>query len=450
MNKLICLILLFSWQVLTAQNADNMYLLGHWDNDTLPLTLGGKTFNDCWGYAANGREYAILGSASMVHFFDVTDPANIVLVDEFEGGNITTWRDMKTYRGYAYSVADNTYEGLMVYDLHDLPNSVTKVNQTTANFERAHNIFIDKGPGRLYVVGSSVNVRVFDVASNPEDPILLSNTALPGGYVHDIYVKDNIAYASHLSNGLYIYDISDPANPIVLGTLTEYPGEVFNHSSWVSNDGEKIIFCDEKRFTTVKVIDSSDLTDLFVEPENEFIINTLPQDTFGSVAHNPFLVGDLAFVSYYHEGVQVFDISDVNNVERVAFYDTFENDTYSGFDGCWGVYPYLPSGNIIASDRDNGLFVLAMNGFTTGINDAIEKEELPFHLSPNPSEDFVNILLNDWPDDGVFIQIYDTQGRLLQRNNVEAKLSIQLNLQNFPKGVYWIEVNGVGQQLIRQ
>ena len=28
-------------------------------------------------------------------------------------------------------------------------------------------------------------------------------------------------------------------------------------------------------------------------------------------------------------------------------------------DGCWGVYPFLPSGNLVASDQNNGLFVLA-------------------------------------------------------------------------------------------
>ncbi|MFZ9943432.1 MAG: carboxypeptidase regulatory-like domain-containing protein, partial [Bacteroidia bacterium] len=32
-----------------------------------------------------------------------------------------------------------------------------------------------------------------------------------------------------------------------------------------------------------------------------------------------------------------------------------------GFNGCWGVYPFLPSGTIVASDIDNGLYVLTPN-----------------------------------------------------------------------------------------
>lgn len=52
-------------------------------------------------------------------------------------------------------------------------------------------------------------------------------------------------------------------------------------------------------------------------------------------------------------------ISDPANVQRVAYYDTCpENVNYSDYQGAWGVYPYLPSGNIIASDVLHGLFVL--------------------------------------------------------------------------------------------
>src|SRR5690606_27722698 len=69
-----------------------------------------------------------------------------------------------------------------------------------------------------------------------------------------------------------------------------------------------------------------------------------------SIAHNPFIKGDLCFIAYYHDGVQVFDISDPENIVRIAYYDTYSNTNYDGYEGCWGVYPFLESGNIIASD----------------------------------------------------------------------------------------------------
>ena len=42
----------------------------------------------------------------------------------------------------------------------------------------------------------------------------------------------------------------------------------------------------------------------------------------------------------------------------VGSYDTYPQGSGNGFNGCWGVYPFLPSGNLVCSDIDNGLFVL--------------------------------------------------------------------------------------------
>ncbi|MEM8908632.1 MAG: hypothetical protein AAGD05_12345, partial [Bacteroidota bacterium] len=74
-----------------AQSNYSLNLLDTWDNNNLPThNLG--TYNDCWGYAADGREYAILGSASFVHIFDVTDPQNVVEVNSLSLGPSTIWR----------------------------------------------------------------------------------------------------------------------------------------------------------------------------------------------------------------------------------------------------------------------------------------------------------------------------------------------------------------------
>ena len=64
-------------------------------------------------------------------------------------------------------------------------------------------------------------------------------------------------------------------------------------------------------------------------------------------------------VSYYHDGVQIYDISNPAAPTKVAYYDTeTTNTSYNGFVGSWGAYPYLPSGNVLVSDINNGLFVL--------------------------------------------------------------------------------------------
>ena len=350
-----------SVQVMLPEVQD-MNLLSTWQT-------GNQEFNDIWGYVdSQGREYAIIGSRSHFYFVDVTNPTSPQLVDGFAGGNTTIWRDMKTYSQWAYGVCDNCSEGLSIFRLGDSPasNGVQMVSQTTSFFTRAHNIFVDEPNGRMYVVGSNTRsngVIILDIKTNPEVPTVLASTNLPGGYIHDIFVRNNIAYASSGNNGLYVYDMSNPNNIQTLGTLTSYPQQGFNHSSWLHEDGEVLIMADETHNRSLKAVDVSDLSDIDVT--SLFRSELLAPAETGSIAHNPFIRDNYAIVSYYHDGVQVFDISNPANVEQVAWYDTFTGNTnYNGFSGCWGVYPFLPSGILLGSDGASGLFVLEPTDIT--------------------------------------------------------------------------------------
>ena len=75
------------------------------------------------------------------------------------------------------------------------------------------------------------------------------------------------------------------------------------------------------------------------------------------IPHNTHVFGDYLVTSYYTSGVTIIDASDPFNLIEVAYYDTSPSSGGS-FDGCWGAYPYLPSGLILATDQQEGLFVL--------------------------------------------------------------------------------------------
>ena len=112
---------------------------------------------------------------------------------------------------------------------------------------RKHTIYLwTKKNGRLYVAGSNGQnngLIVYDLTQNPAVPQKIASVALPGGgYVHDIYVRDNIAYCSHGFNGYYIWNMINPANPIALAA-TQTNG--YNHSSWVTDDGHYAIVAEE-------------------------------------------------------------------------------------------------------------------------------------------------------------------------------------------------------------
>ena len=56
-----------------AQEAN---LLGTWNDEALIGSFAyDNAYNEIWGIAAGGKEYAILGSTAGTHFIDVTSPA---------------------------------------------------------------------------------------------------------------------------------------------------------------------------------------------------------------------------------------------------------------------------------------------------------------------------------------------------------------------------------------
>ena len=361
--------------------AFNMTLEGTWDNTSY-------TYNDCWGYTdESGNEYAIIGSRARISFVDITTPTAPSLVAEFTGsfpgisGANSIWRDIKVYDRFAYTVADQGSEGLMVFDMSDIHNgNVTKVNQPNNRFTRAHNIFIDVPEGKLYAVGPTTpgtndNIVVYDIKDDPSNPVFLSSVSVTGGYIHDAYVKDNILYGSSGYDGLYIFDMTDPVIP-VFKSFEQSTAAGYNHSGWPFDNGDKMLVAEEvPQGLKLAIFDISDLNNIsFLSDFRDPILTNVS----GNVTyHNPFMVGDYAVISSYEDGVTIMDLSDTNAPFRAAHYDTFSNSSYGGYEGTWGAYPYFPSGSIIGSDIVTGLYVLSTtlsmtNTCANGVQDDFE------------------------------------------------------------------------------
>ncbi|MEO0312000.1 MAG: hypothetical protein RIQ89_1657, partial [Bacteroidota bacterium] len=65
--------------------------------------------------------------------------------------------------------------------------------------------------------------------------------------------------------------------------------------------------------------------------------------------------------SWYTDGITIHDVARPHNPVLVGSYDTYPQGSGPGFNGCWGVFPFFPSGAIVASDIQNGLFVFSPN-----------------------------------------------------------------------------------------
>jgi choice-of-anchor B domain-containing protein len=330
------------------------------------VTLLGR-FNPYSGYAhvggyvdKEGGEYALIGTRNGTSIVDVTDPTNPVEV-AFISGPASAWREIQTYSTYAYVVTEGG-GGVQIIDLSNLPNSASLANVYRATVNNAHTLSIDRDNGIAYVNGATQTpsdsrggMNILDL-SDPANPARLGvyNTR----YVHDSYVRNNIAYTAEINNRQFaIVDVSDPRSPRVLAQKT-YPG-AFTHNVSLTDDGQYLLTTDEtvNPGGRMRVWDISNLGNIVQVGD----YSTHPQATI----HNVHVLGDFAFAAYYAEGLRVIDITDPTLPVEAGYYDTHP-EWVTGFRGAWGCYPYLPSGNILISDIETGLWIFSFDGTYAG------------------------------------------------------------------------------------
>ncbi len=71
--------------------------------------------------------------------------------------------------------------------------------------------------------------------------------------------------------------------------------------------------------------------------------------------------GDFLFEANYESGLRIYEVNDVSyppTAQEVGFFDTYPDSNNRSYRGAWGVYSGLPSGIVLVSDRQSGLFVL--------------------------------------------------------------------------------------------
>jgi choice-of-anchor B domain-containing protein len=315
--------------------------------------------NDVWGYVdEDGTEYAILGTREATVVLSLEDPANPIERLRVEG-TTSTWRDIKTWGQYAYVTTDVGADGILILNMSGAPDNITweyentplTFNGNSTNIERCHNLWIDE-KGVMYLSGcntGSNGVLMFDLTEDPDNPKFLG--AESRFYSHDNYARGDTLWTSDLSQGFSVWDVSDKANPVEMAR--QPTTTLFTHNAWLSDDGKYLFTTDERPDAYMDAYDVSDLSKI------ELLDAYRPKATEGRgvIPHNTHYFDGYLVVSWYTDGVKIVDGSRPHNMVEVASYNTWDGPD-GGFNGCWGAYPYLPSGLVLASDIQRGLFVL--------------------------------------------------------------------------------------------
>ncbi len=337
------LVAIFSPITTTAQAT--IKLLGHLD----PFD-GDNRYADIWGEG----NFAYIGSfnGNGVMIFDISVPTAPRLVGHYnptEGGR---FQDVMVINGIGYFSSENR-GGVHIVDVRNPANPVL-LSQVTAEkngFVNVHELFV--ADGILYEADSRTTaVKVFDVR-DPRNPVFVRDIQTTDTrFIHAIVCINGRLFTSGWSGKTDIYDVRNvlTAPPPLLGS---FDSGTSSHVSWPSNDGNLLASARETVNGDVRLFDISD-------PANPVQLSTISAQSLGLdafSAHNPYIVGNLLIVSWYQAGVVVLDISDPRQPRLLGNYDTYSGTT-NGFDGCWGVYPFLGLDRVLLSDLDGGLFVV--------------------------------------------------------------------------------------------
>jgi len=315
--------------------------------------------NDIWGYVdGTGIEYALVGTqtgTSIVSLATPTAPVEILFIP----GDGSVWRDLKTWNNFAYVTCDQGNDGLLIIDLSPLPTGTPTYsfwrpeltfNSSTDTLNKAHNLYIDEA-GFCYISGSNVSngeTFILDVHTTPGTPVYIGAT-LPI-YAHDAYARGDTLWTSDVNMGTFTaYDVTNRASPVPLAN--QATPRNFCHNAWISDDGQTLFTSDEKSNAWLAAYDVSDLSNIQeLDRWRTPNVNTIP--------HNIHVIDDYLVTSYYTDGVIIIDGSRPDNLIEVARYDTYFAQPSTGFYGNWGAYPYSPSGLLLLSDIESGLFVM--------------------------------------------------------------------------------------------
>jgi hypothetical protein len=351
----------------------------------LPVTAA-----EIWVHPA-GRCLYYSTIADRVYAIDISDPSKAGIVDSMVIdariiNDVMTTEDGR-YGVFSREGASNRKNGIAIFDASDPchPKVISDYNETVSG--GVHSSFVYQG--HVYLTDDATgSMRVISI----KDPYRPSEVGRwqtsqtdQGRYVHDIDIKDGLAYLSYLNDGLIILDIGNgmkggtPEQPKLVSQLKydlEYLyrrveqryglGARGTHTAW--RHGKYVFVGDEVyaaraarghesgnnlTWGRLQVVDVSDIE----KPK----IVAWYEPTDGGV-HNIWVEGDSLYVGNYQGGGRVVDVSGelkgdlLRQGREIAWLFTADSaGTRPRATFTWGVV--VKNGMIYFNDINSGLWI---------------------------------------------------------------------------------------------
>jgi hypothetical protein len=342
----------------------------------------------------DGRCVYLSTIADRVYAIDVTTQGQPRIVDSMMTNSrivndVMTTEDGK-YGVFSREGASDRKNGIVIFDASDPchPKPISAYTETVSG--GVHSSFVYQG--HVYLTDDATgSLRVIDIR-NPHEPREVGRWQTEqteiGRYVHDVDVKDGLAYLSYWNDGLIVLDVGNgikggsPDNPQFVSQLKYNLDEVYarvdqiwglsargTHTAWRHKNyvfvGDEVYAARDYKgmqdgnnltFGRLHVIDVSDIlhprTVAWYEP------------TDGGV-HNVWVEGDTLYMGAYQGGARMLDISGelrgdlLRQGREISWISTADSmgvrprATFS-----WGAV--VKNGNIYVPDINSGLWILRL------------------------------------------------------------------------------------------
>ena len=350
-----------------------------------------------------GAEQWIIGNyayystiADRFFVYDISDPANPKLTDTIKVdarivNDISTTADGKILV-ISREGASNRKNGIAFYDTSDPAHPKLISEYTTTVTGGVHSAFVDKH--YVYLTDDATgSLRVIDFADvkNPKEVARWQTEGqfvstiktkegdqIAGRYIHDVYVKDGLAYLAYWHDGLVILDVGagmkggSPERPQVVSQLRFNHNELYGNG-WLAGTHSvyryrNYVFIGDEVFPAifdikstkrlavrgiVHVVDVADIN----QPRK---VAEYPVPEGG--AHNMWVENDVMYIGYYTGGGRVVDVSGElrgdlyrqgREIARVWTGDP--NAFLPNLPFTWGAQPY--NGLIYFNDLNSGMWI---------------------------------------------------------------------------------------------
>ena len=359
--------------------------------------------SDLWVWEGpDGRDYAITGThraEGHAYIWDVTEPGHPVIIDIVRV-DARTVNDVKVSEDGRIAVisregASNRRNGIVILDVSNPQEGVKIISRFTDELTGGvHNVFVYDN--HVYALSAGQRYDIINI-EDPKQPHRVGRFELDNfdRSIHDIWVKDGIAYSANWNDGVVMVDVGGgnkggtPQDPIKMGNFSFPTG--WNHAVYPyrsQSTGKFYVFAgDEASRTSTRY---SPITERGTgtpgyqgEPSHWrgwiHILEWSDSETSKIVAryevpeagsHNIWIEDDVMYVAFYNGGLRIVDISGelMGNLYRqgreIARFLPFDPEGFvPNAPQVWGAQPH--KGNIFFSDYNSGLWVVRLSEHDT-------------------------------------------------------------------------------------